>query len=261
MAAFDRGSGPPLVVVQGLHGRWEWTAPALAALSRTCRTVSYSLSGDLGSAMPARPDAALETYVDQLDRVLDDAHLDRVALCGVSFGGFVALRYAALHPDRVSALILASTPAPGWQPNAQQARWIAKPWLSAPVFVATAPLRVWPEVQAAYGATSASVRFLVRQGLRSATAPMIPSLMAGRIRMSRGIDVAADCARIRRPTLVVTGEEPLDRVVPVASTRTFCHLIAGATSAVVERTGHLGLLTRPARFAELVGQFVHANHH
>ena len=29
MTMFDQGSGPPVVVVQGVHGRWEWTAPAL----------------------------------------------------------------------------------------------------------------------------------------------------------------------------------------------------------------------------------------
>ena len=49
---FDRGSGPPLIVVPGVQGRWEWMQPALIALSRSCRTISYSLCGDIGSGMP-----------------------------------------------------------------------------------------------------------------------------------------------------------------------------------------------------------------
>ncbi len=92
---FDRGQGPALVVVQGLHGRWEWMKPALIELAGRCRTISYSLSGDIGSGERPDPDQGFDNYLRQLDTILDVAGLARVALCGVSFGGFVALRYAA----------------------------------------------------------------------------------------------------------------------------------------------------------------------
>jgi len=49
MRVFDRGSGPPVIVVPGLQGRWEWARPALHRLASTCRAISYSLSGDFGS--------------------------------------------------------------------------------------------------------------------------------------------------------------------------------------------------------------------
>ncbi len=258
---FDRGQGPVLVVVQGLHGRWEWMKPALIELAGCCRTISYSLSGDIGSGERPDPDQGFDNYLLQLDAILDRAGLARVALCGVSFGGFVALRYAATRPERVTSLVLASAPAPGWRPNSQQARWIANPWVSAPVFVATAPMRVWPEVRATFPTWSSRLGFFMRQGLRTALAPMIPSLMAERIRLAQQSDFAPDCARIRVPTLILTGEERLDRVVPVSSTRLFCTLIAGAESGVLERTGHLGVMTRPSRFAEVVGKFVHAHNH
>jgi pimeloyl-ACP methyl ester carboxylesterase len=258
---FDRGEGPALVVVQGLHGRWEWMKPALIALAECCRTISYSLRGDIGSGERLDPEQGFDNYLRQLDAILDRAGLARVALCGVSFGGFVALRYAATRPDRVTSLVLASSPAPGWKPNAQQARWLAKPWMSTPAFVATAPMRVWPEVRAAFPTWSSRLGFFVRQGLRSALAPMIPSLMAERISLAQQTDFAPDCSRIRVPTLVLTGEEPLDRVVPVSSTRSFCTLIPGAESGVLERTGHLGAMTQPSRFADVVGKFVHAHNH
>jgi pimeloyl-ACP methyl ester carboxylesterase len=258
---FDRGEGPVLVVVQGLHGRWEWMKPALIELAACCRTISYSFCGDIGSAERLDPERRFDNYLRQLDQVLDRAGVARVALCGVSFGGFVALRYAATRPDRVTSLVLASSPAPGWQPNSQQARWIANPWLSAPAFVATTPMRVWPEVRAAFPTWSSRLGFFVRQGLRTARAPMIPSLMAERISLAQQTDFVPDCSRICVPTLVLTGEEPLDRVVPVSSTRLFCTLIPGAESGVLERTGHLGAMTQPSRFADVVGRFVHAHSH
>jgi len=258
---FDRGHGPVLVVVQGLHGRWEWMKPALVQLASCCRTISYSLSGDIGSGERPDPDRGFDNYLRQLDAVLDRAGVAHVALCGVSFGGLVALRYAATRPHRVTSLVLASSPAPGWKPNSQQARWITRPWISAPAFVLTAPMRVWPEVRAAFPDWASRLRFFVSQTLRTARAPMIPSLMAERIALAQQLDFVPDCARIRVPTLVLTGEEPLDRVVPVSSTRSFCALIPGAESDVLARTGHLGVMTQPARFADVVGRFVHAHDH
>ncbi len=258
---FDQGSGPPVIVVQGLHGRWEWTIHALDALSNRCRTISYSLAGDIGSGESMASARGFETYVRQLESVMEKARLERAALCGISFGGYVVLRYAATHPDRVTSLILASSPAPGWQPTPQQSRWMARPWLSTPAFVGNAPRRVWPEVSAALPRLADRLAFMAAQSIRALRSPMIPSLMAQRISMARQLDFRSDCARICVPTLVMTGEEPLDQVVPVTNTQTFCDLIPGAESALFERTGHLGVLTRPSRFAELVGSFVHAHDH
>jgi pimeloyl-ACP methyl ester carboxylesterase len=258
---FDKGQGPPVVMIQGLHGRWEWTREALGALAKRCRSISYSLPGDLGSRRRYDPALGFDNYVRQLDDVLDAAGVERAALCGVSFGGFVAVRYAALRPERVSALVLASAPGPGWSPSAQQARWISRPWMSTPVFVATAPLRVWAEVRCALRGSTSSVAFLVRQGVRATVAPCIPSLMAARIRDARVVDFAPDCARVEAPTLVISGDETLDRVVPVAATRRYASLIKGARYAQMTGTGHLGVLTQPDRFATLVSDFVHAHHH
>ena len=258
---FDQGEGPPVVVIPGLQGRWEWARPALAQLSRRCRTISYSLCGDLGSRMRLRPELGFDNYVQQLDRVLDRARLERVVICGVSFGGLVALRYAAARSARTAALILASTPGPGWKPTAQQAGWVARPWLSAPVFVATSPTRVWPEVSASFPRLPARLAFLARQGVRCLTAPMVPSLMAARVNSVASLDVDAACRSITAPTLVITGEESLDRIVPVGSTRRYVTGIRGAGYAMLPRTGHMGLLTQPAAFATLVSEFAHAHYH
>ncbi len=258
---FNRGDGPPLVVVPGLQGRWEWSAPVLSQLAERCRTVSYSLCGDIGSRHRFDRRLGFDNFVRQLDAVFESAGLERAALCGVSFGGYVAVRYAALRPDRVSALILASAPGPGWSPNGQQSRWLTRPWLSAPAFVLTSPARIWPEIRAAFPDGRSRLSFFVRQGIRCAAAPMIPGLMAARIQCASGIDFDADCRRITSPTLVLSGEEGLDRVVPVRSTRAYASVIPRAEYRMLPRTGHMGLLMQPHLFAGIVSEFVHAHHH
>ena len=258
---FDEGNGPPVVIVQGVHGRWQWTRPALEELAKTCRVISYSLAGDFGSGRRYDPALGFENFTRQLDDVLREKRIERTAVCGISFGGFVAVHYAAQHPERVQALLLASAPGPGWTPNPRQAGWIAQPWLSAPIFVASAPFRLWPEVQSATGGVLPTLCFMARQGLRAACSPAIPALMARRIRDAQAVDFTSDCASITAPTLVLSGDEPLDRVVPVATTRRYADVIRGARYEQMKGTGHLGVLTQPSRFARLVSDFVHANSH
>ena len=193
--------------------------------------------------------------------MLDEKGIERTAVCGVSYGGLIALRYAATRPWRTSALILVSSPAPGWTPTAQQQRWIARPWSSAPACVATSPGRLLPEITAALPGWRERIAFSVRHVLRVAAAPMKPPLMASRVTWTQRMDFGPDCAQVNAPTLVVTGEEALDRVVPVVVTRRYARLIAAVRHETIERTGHIGLLTRPDRFASLVCEFVYANSH
>src|SRR5438094_690051 len=135
---FDQGSGDPLVVIPGIQGRWEWMRPALRALARDRRVISFTLA-----------------YVGD-----------------------------------------------------------------------------------------------------AVTAPTFPGLMARRVRLQQETPFHPDCQCIVAPTLVVTGDESLDLVVPVASTREYLQLIPGAQYAVMDRTGHLGMLTQPDRFAGILKEFL-----
>ena len=80
-----------------------------------------------------------DELVAQVDEVLDRQGVRAAAVCGVSFGGMVAVKFAASRPERTSALVIVSTPSPAWTPSAAQARYLARPWLSTPAFLATAP--------------------------------------------------------------------------------------------------------------------------
>lgn len=258
--AFDEGSGPPLILVQPLQGRWQWTKPLLVALAKRTRVISYSLSGDIGSGRPMNPATGFEEFTGQLRDVMDAAGVTAAALCGISFGGTVAARFAAEAPERVTRLVIASAPGPGWQPNATQAKYVATPWRSVPAFTVGTVGRVGPEIVTALSSWPARAGFAMRYGVTAVCYPMIPSLMAQRVRLLERLDLESDCARIAAPTLVVTGEPALDRVVPVASTKRYAELIPGARYVMMERTGHLGTLTQPERFAALVSEFVNAKH-
>ena len=80
--------------------------------------------------------------------------------------------------------------------------------------------------------------------------------MAASVRLWQSVDVAADCSRIAAPTLLITGVPELDRVVAHASSLEYLQLIPQATHVTLAATGHVGLVTRPDRFAEIVESFL-----
>ena len=82
-----------------------------------------------------------------------------------------------------------------------------------------------------------------------------PGRMARRVHLLSSVRIEADLARVQVPTLLVTGEDDLDRVVPPRITRQFLELWPHARAATIARTGHLGLITRPAEFAAVVSTF------
>ena len=254
MHIIDRGSGVPLVLVPGLPGRWEYFAPTIDALARSFRVITFSLCGELGC--PRIDDhRGMDNFADQIAAALDGRGIDRAIICGISFGGVAALRFAAERPDRTAALVLVSTPGPGWHLKKRHQLYARLPWVFAPVFLAETPRRVRREVAAAIPMRHARLRFAAWQMQTIVRAPVMLGRMAARAELIGTVEFAREAARVTAPTLVVTGEPGLDHVVAPDTTSAYVELIPGARGVTLERTGHLGSVTRPDRFAALVSEF------
>lgn len=251
----DRGSGPPILLIPGIQGRWEWMRPAVDAMAVKTRVITDSLPGERDSIARADTDRDFDIFVDWIDQLVVNAGLESVSLCGVSYGGWIALRYAAVRPERVRSLTLVSTPSPTWQPPCRVERYLRAPRLMAPVFALSSPLRLYPEIAAAFPSLWARAQFGMRYLGRVVAAPMSPTLMAARVHLANAVDFTADCAHIVAPTQIVTGTPELDRVVAVESTRQYLARISGSRADQIPRTGHIGLVTRPDHFASIVTGF------
>jgi 3-oxoadipate enol-lactonase len=250
MDIVDRGSGPPLVLIPGLQGRWEYMRRAVAALSSCFRVVTFSLDAD-----------DLDGYAEQVGAAMSAKGIEKATICGVSFGGLIAVRFAALHPARCQALVLASTPRPALQLRRKHRIYMRAPLILGPLFLAESPFRLRPEVLAAIPDRRARRRFAL-DGVRTMlSAPVSLRRMAARARIIAASDLEADCARISAPTLVITGEAGLDHVVPVEGSSEYTRRIANARAFVLERTGHLGSITRPEAFCEVIRTFVEGHRH
>jgi pimeloyl-ACP methyl ester carboxylesterase len=122
---FDHaGEGPALMLVHaGIADRrmWHYYLPWLAANGW------HAIAPDLPGFGEHVPSADPPAPWDFLRDVLDELAVDQAVVVGCSFGGAVALRLAVTAPERVRALAMISSPAPGLEPSAQlDAAWNAE---------------------------------------------------------------------------------------------------------------------------------------
>jgi pimeloyl-ACP methyl ester carboxylesterase len=122
------GDPPPIVCLHpsSHYGRiWEWVAERLAP---ACRVIAPDQRGHGDSGRPPSG-ASAEDYAADVEALAEKLGLERFVLAGHSLGARTGMVYAALHPARLSHLILVggphySTIHPGadveyWQNNAR----------------------------------------------------------------------------------------------------------------------------------------------
>ena len=101
----EAGAGPPVLVVHGAGGGFDQGLDLGAGLVRAgFHVIAPSRFGYLRTPMPA--DASAEAQADAHACLLDALGVARAAIVGVSAGGTSALKLAARHPERATALVL-----------------------------------------------------------------------------------------------------------------------------------------------------------
>jgi pimeloyl-ACP methyl ester carboxylesterase len=105
------GSGPVLVKARNwmTHLEYEWESPVWRhwwqELARDFTLVRFDQRGS-GLSDWNVPEATFESWVTDLEAVIEAMALDRVDVLGISQGGPAAIEYSIRHPDRVSKLAL-----------------------------------------------------------------------------------------------------------------------------------------------------------
>ncbi|MHB8588514.1 MAG: alpha/beta fold hydrolase [Candidatus Dormibacteraceae bacterium] len=104
------GNLPPVVLAHGLLMDHEMFGPQLEALGSRCRIITWDARCH-GETETTDDPFTYWDLAEDLRGLLDHLGIVRAVIGGMSQGGFVALRFALTHPERVAALILLSTQA------------------------------------------------------------------------------------------------------------------------------------------------------
>ncbi|MFH8625909.1 alpha/beta fold hydrolase [Streptomyces vietnamensis] len=233
MLAYDiRGRGPGLVLLHGMGstaaGTWGTLADALAAEHTV---VLPDLPGSGRSPLPDNP-VALNDVAGQVVAA-DAAGLDDFVIAGASLGAAVAIRIAALRPDRVRGLFTLSGFA-----RPRTTLWLQlEKWSSSLV-----------GRDAALDAFLTSLTF-PGAARREASAPGT----AEQIALALGLDVRGDLPAITSPALVVAAMR--DRLVDPEHSVELAEGIPDARLAAIG-AGHTATVEEPDLIVELLTGFL-----
>jgi 3-oxoadipate enol-lactonase len=243
----SRGSGPPVLLVQGLgYGRWGWD-PVVPGLAERFRVLTFDNRGIGESDKPPGPYTAREMASDAL-QVLDEAGLERAHVVGSSLGGMIAQEVAAAAQERVDRLVLCSTTPGG--PNA-----VPMPEVTVRLFAqaATLPpeeaLRLFVANALSSTAPAALVEEIYARRLANPPDPVAWQAQAAAGMGFPGVDDA-----ITAPTLIVHGTD--DNVVDYRNADRLAALIPGARVELVPGGGHLFFWEQPDLFVRIVSEFL-----
>lgn len=239
------GRGEPVVLIPGIAGGRGLVSPLARRLAKRHRVIVPSLRGDRG-VLGLDPAREIADHADDLATTLDRLGLERPTLLGVSFGGAVALEYAVSHPDRVGGLVLWGVESK-FRPTVGMA--IARRALERFPLPTDSPFlnQFFNLLHGRKPEPGPLVDFIVEQSWRTDQA-----VVAHRLAMLEGFDVADRLWRVDAPTLVLAGSR--DVVVPPARQKALAEQISGAVFAQVEGAGHVGFLThREELVSRLVG--------
>ena len=249
----EAGKGDPVVLIHGSgpgvtsYANWRLVLPALA---ENFRVLAPDMVGFGFSERPANIEYGLQTWADQVVGLMDTLELPRAHLVGNSFGGAIALRVAAQHPDRVGKLVLMGSmgvPFPiteglervwGYQPSFENMRKV---------------LDVFAYSRDLVNDELAEVRYRgsIQPGFQESFAAMFP---APRQRWVEAMCTPEDdIRRLPHRTLIVHGRE--DQVIPVQTSLRLMELIDNADLSVYSHCGHWSMIERTKDFNRSVSEF------
>ncbi|MFJ1753478.1 alpha/beta fold hydrolase [Kitasatospora sp. NPDC088134] len=235
------GDGPAVVLLHSSVGdrrMWDGQWEALRAAGH--RVVRCDFRGFGETPCADRP----YDNVTDLVELLDGLGIERAALVGASFGGRIALQFAALHPGRVDSLTLLCPARPGHEASAElealddlEVALVESGKLDEAVELM---VDTWlgPDAD---GAARALVRVMQRNAYEVQLAPEVEISPT---------PVEADLRDVTAPTLVYSGAHDLPDFRRIAAD--LAELLPNAEHRELPWAGHLPALERPAETAELV---------
>jgi pimeloyl-ACP methyl ester carboxylesterase len=244
-AAFSEwGEGPPLLLVPGLAGGSELLGSFARELARHYHVISFQLRGET-DCFALRKRFGLADLVEDIREFADWFGLERPLVCGVSFGGVLALELGAAHPHFATAIAVQGVGARFERGLMQR---IASLVLSGYPLPSNSPF-VNQFFNLLFGGPQSKplFEFVTHQCWQTDQ-----SVMAHRLRLVERRDLTTFAEQIMAPTCLLAGDR--DLLVSAKSVERLSACLPNCRGEVIEGCGHLAFATHP----ELVATKVHA---
>ena len=243
---FAGGDGPPLILIHGLGSSSEDWSLVLRELTRRHRVYAPDLLGWGGSDKPRDGDYSIAAQTELVCGFMDAVQLPRADVGGVSMGGWVAVRLAALHPERVQRLVLIDSVGLDFPTTLGESSF-------APQTMAEARHLLWLQSDDFEKLPD----FVVADFLRRARREGWLLRASMRAMLTRRDVMDGKLQRVTMPVLIVWGTK--DRLAPPPLAGRFHQQLPQSRVVMFPGCGHLAVIECRARVMPVINEFLDAH--
>ena len=256
----EAGDAVPMIFVHEFAGEARSWAPQVRFFSRRYRTITFNARGYPPSDVPEDPAAYSQRQAaEDIRGVLDYLRIDKAHIIGLSMGGYAALHFGLLYPDRALSLVVAGA---GYGSKAEERETFRRDCAAVAELFEREPMET---VAAMYAMGPARVQFRDKdsQGWEQFCELLKQQSAKGHALTLRGVQIVRESiyelgdrmARLTVPTLIVTGDEDDSCLEPALYMK---RTIPTSGLLIIPRSGHTINLEEPDVFNRHVLDFVTA---
>jgi proline iminopeptidase len=254
------GPATPVIVANGGPGLSHvymlqndvWTR-----LSHNRQIVFYDQRGT-GKSKHVKADAAwgMDAQVADMEAVRTKFGFEKFDLVGDSYGGLLAMAYAAAHPEHIEKLILSDSAAPAWKDIVRVLPDVFPDVLEQIATREKNPTANAPDqrirdhfLMLFYSEANRDAYLAGVKDLES-----VPQVSAAVQKATKTLDLTPELPKFKFSTMVITGRYDMN-VAPLTAWNIY-KAIPGAKFVVFEKSGHLPSYEEPDKYVQVVEEFL-----
>lgn len=249
------GRGPAVLLLPGADGIKETFAAQVPVLARSHRVLAPDLRARFA------PGDGFDRLVLDAVEILGELGEESAVVVGQSLGGAIAMRLAALYPERVRGLVLANTLARVSYAHVGLNRTALVPLAMfttryLPTGLARLAARGWSRLEVWIFERSSGAERVIDYALWTGPRPTPPTVSRRRVKRLEPLDLRPQLPSLRVPTLVIKG--PRDSYTPPEWAQEIAALIPGAEYREVPGAGHCAHVSMPGAFNGILLEWLEA---
>jgi 3-oxoadipate enol-lactonase len=250
LATFVKGNSKniPIIFIHGFpfdHNMWNNQAEEL---SKEYFCISYDIRG-LGESPAGDGQFTLEMFADDLINIIKERKVNKPVICGLSMGGYIALRAVAKFEEKFRALILCDTKseADNNDTKIKRAEGIKK------INEQGVEKFVKDFVPNCFAEESLSKSFY-KETLKRSSKYSPVGLKGSLLAMAGRTDTTGYLHEIKTPALLICGEK--DKLTPPSVMKEMSDKISDSEFKIITRAGHMSPLENPDAVNKSIKDFL-----